>query len=150
MLPATAPSSKPGLATSCGTLIINARGQILLCHVTGTGQWDIPKGLQDEGEEPLAAAMRELREETSLVFPADEFREIGDFDYRRDKRLHLFKVYSGDALQSLAHLHCTSHFPHHITGKPTPEMDGFRWARADEIRQLCWPRMAQRLLALQW
>lgn len=147
---ATALSSPIRLATSCGTLIINSRNQILLCHVTGTGHWDIPKGLQDEGEAPLAAAMRELREETGLAFPIEAFEEIGDFDYRRDKRLHLFKVYSGDSLQSLSHLHCTSHFPHHITGKPTPEMDGFRWARVDELRQLCWPRMAQRLLSLEW
>jgi putative (di)nucleoside polyphosphate hydrolase len=135
---------------SCGTLVINAEGKLLLCHVTGTASWDIPKGLQDPGENPLQAARRELFEETGLSFDEALFQEIGEFDYRPDKRLHLFKVEVGDGLCSLDELKCTSFFPHHITGKPTPEADGFRWASRDEIRTLCWPRMAQRLLSLGW
>ena len=54
------------IAISCGTLVINARGEILLCHVTGTNHWDIPKGLLDPGESTLVAAQRELVEETGL------------------------------------------------------------------------------------
>ena len=135
---------------SCGTLVINGEGKLLLCHVTGTASWDIPKGLQDPGETPLQAARRELFEETGLSFDEALFQEIGEFDYRPDKRLHLFKVEVGDDMCSLDELQCTSFFPHHITGKPTPEADGFRWASRDEIRTLCWPRMAQRLLSLGW
>ena len=135
---------------SCGTLVINGEGKLLLCHVTGTASWDIPKGLQDPGETPLQAARRELFEETGLSFDEALFQEIGEFDYRPDKRLHLFKVEVGDDMCSLDALQCTSFFPHHITGKPTPEADGFRWASRDEIRTLCWPRMAQRLLSLGW
>ena len=135
---------------SCGTLVINANRELLLCHVTGTASWDIPKGLQDPGEKPLQAARRELFEETGLCFDEALFEEIGDFDYRPDKRLHLFKVEVADKMCSLDELKCTSFFPHHITGKPTPEADGFRWASRDEIRTLCWPRMAQRLLSLGW
>ena len=43
-MPPRSASSKP-LSTSCGTLVINQHGQILLCHVTGTRNWDIPKGM---------------------------------------------------------------------------------------------------------
>lgn len=136
--------------TSCGTLVLNASRQLLLCHATGTASWDIPKGLQDAGETPLEAAMRELREETGLQFDAERFVDLGQHPYRPDKRLHLFKVEVGDALCSLDHLRCTSFFPHHRTGKPTPEADGFRWASRDELTTLCWPRMAARLLALPW
>jgi putative (di)nucleoside polyphosphate hydrolase len=138
------------LPISCGTLIFNANRQLLLCHVTNTEKWDIPKGMQDDGESTLAAARRELFEETGLEFDASLFQDIGIFDYRRDKHLHLYKVRAPDDLDSLEHLKCTSFFPHHSTGKPTPEVDGFRWADRSEIAELCWPRMAQRLLSLEW
>jgi 8-oxo-dGTP pyrophosphatase MutT (NUDIX family) len=138
------------IATSCGTLVIKKRGTILLCHVTGTQHWDIPKGLLDPGETALEAAVRELREETGLKFSEDRFIDLGLFSYRRDKRLHLFRVDAPDDFDDLGHLICTSHFMHHVTGEPTPEMDGFCWATRDEIRTLCWPRMAGVLLGLDW
>lgn len=135
---------------SCGTLVLNTARQLLLCHVTGTASWDIPKGLQDAGETPLQSARRELQEEAGLDFAPERFVDLGEFDYRPDKRLHLFKVEVGDELCSLDQLRCTSFFPHHRTGVPTPEADGFRWASREELRTLCWPRMAARLLSLQW
>jgi putative (di)nucleoside polyphosphate hydrolase len=137
-------------AVSCGTLVVDRAGRLLLCHVTGTAHWDIPKGMRDPGESTLAAAIRELREEAGLAFDATRFVDLGGFDYRRDKRLHLYKVEAGDELETLGHLVCTSFFAHHITGKPTPETDGFRWATRTQVATLCWPRMAQRLLALDW
>jgi 8-oxo-dGTP pyrophosphatase MutT (NUDIX family) len=138
------------LAVSCGTLVVDRAGRLLICHVTGTPKWDIPKGLQDPGEGTLAAAMRELWEEAGLAFDPERFIDLGRFDYRRDKCLHLYKVEVGDELADLGHLVCRSFFPHHVTGKPTPETDGFRWATREQVGKLCWPRMAQRLLGLDW
>ena len=143
-------AGRTNLPVSCGTLVVDAGGRLLLCHVTDTPRWDIPKGMQDPGESTLEAAMRELREEAGLVFEPERFEDLGGFDYRRDKRLHLYRVQVGDALASLDSLVCTSFFPHAVTGKPTPETDGFRWARRDELARLCWPRMGQRLLQLDW
>ena len=100
---------------SCGTLVVNPRGELLLCHVTDTPKWDIPKGMRDPGESELEAALRELREEAGLEFAAEAFRDLGPFEYRRDKRLHLYLVRSGPELDSLEHLHCSSYFPHHTT-----------------------------------
>ena len=138
------------LPLSCGTLIVNRRGELLLCHVTNTAKWDIPKGLLDAGETPLAAATRELREEAGIVFDERLFEDIGFFAYRKDKDLHLFRLQAPDDFDNLSALNCTSFFPDETTGAPTPEVDGYRWAARSEIRRLCWPRMATRLLALDW
>jgi putative (di)nucleoside polyphosphate hydrolase len=135
---------------SCGTLVIDGQGRILLCHATGTHNWDIPKGIQDPGETTLETARREMMEETGLVFDEALFQDLGGFAYRSDKRLHLYKVEVGDSLCSLDHLHCTSHFPHRYTGQPTPEADDFAWCTREQVRTMCWPRMAQLLLSLDW
>ncbi len=137
-------------AVSCGTLVVNQDGELLLCHVTNTPKWDIPKGMRDDGETCLQAAMRELQEEAGIVYEPSRFEELGRFEYRRDKCLHLFLVRAGAELASLDALACTSYFPHPVTGKPTPEADGFRRAARSDIARLCWPNMAKRLLALQW
>ena len=113
-------SSRHDLPVSCGTVVINSAGQVLLCHVTGTRNWDIPKGMQDPGESTLEAAMRELFEEAGLAFDAAAFEDLGVFDYRRDKRLHLYKVKAPAELASLEALKCTSYFPHQTTGAMTP------------------------------
>ena len=138
------------LPVSCGTLVVNSQGQLLLCHVTDTAKWDIPKGMQDPGEDTLQAAMRELWEEAGIAFDAQRFEDLGGFAYRRDKRLHLYRVRAQDGLGQLDQLACTSFFPHPVSGKPTPETDGYRWAGRAELGALCWPRMGQLLLALPW
>ena len=138
------------LPISCGTLIVNPVGQLLLCHVTNTARWDLPKGMQDPGEDTLGAAMRELREEAGIVFDAARFEELGGFAYRRDKRLHLYRVRVDDELGDLSALKCSSFFPHPATGKPTPETDGFRWVARSELSTLCWPRMGEVLMGIDW
>jgi putative (di)nucleoside polyphosphate hydrolase len=90
-------------ATSSGTLH--------LCHATGIGHWDIPKGIQDPGESSVQAARRELWELTGLEFDEALFDDMGCFAYRSDQRLHLCKVRALGDLDILGHLICTSHFP---------------------------------------
>jgi len=91
-----------------------------------------------------------MREETGLEFGDALFEEIGRFHFQKHKELHLYKVSAPENLESLGHLVCTSYFSHPVTGEPTPEMDGFRWASRVEIRSLCILPMAQRLLSLDW
>src|SRR5262245_28431464 len=62
---------------SAGLLLFRRRGpdvEVLLVHPGGPlwakkddGAWSIPKGLVDDGEEPLAAAVRECREELGVT-----------------------------------------------------------------------------------
>ncbi len=71
--------------TSAGILLYRRRNdtfQVFLIHPGGPffaqkddGVWSIPKGLLDPGEEPLAAALREFREETGCR-PRGEFRPL--------------------------------------------------------------------------
>jgi putative (di)nucleoside polyphosphate hydrolase len=50
-----------------GVVVIDLRGNVLALERTDTaGQWQLPQGGLDRGEEPLAAAKRELWEETGL------------------------------------------------------------------------------------
>ncbi len=67
--------------TSAGILLFRRRPQgveVLLVHPGGPfwarkddGAWSIPKGLADEGEDLLAAAKREVLEETGLEVEGD-------------------------------------------------------------------------------
>lgn len=63
-------------------LAVNDAGEVLLIqqyrHPIRTRDWEIPAGLLDiAGEEPLAAAKRELKEEADLV--ASDWSELGMF-----------------------------------------------------------------------
>lgn len=129
---------------------MNEKRQLLLCHVTGHPQYDLPKGGRDQGETSLQAACRELLEETGLVLDSSLFEDLGEFHYTGSKRLHLFKVRAPADLTSLDHLVCTSHFRHFQSGLMCPEMDGYRWASRDEIPALCTKVMAAMLLSLHW
>jgi predicted NUDIX family NTP pyrophosphohydrolase len=77
--------------------------ELLLGHMGGpywTGKdaaaWSIPKGLYDEDEEPLAAAMREVTEELGLPVPlaAEELEPLGEVRQPSGKRL---TVWAGEA-----------------------------------------------------
>jgi 8-oxo-dGTP diphosphatase len=60
---------------TASALCVDERGRVLLARRAGEpfkGYWDLPGGFLEEGEHPLDALRRELREETSLdVEPLD-------------------------------------------------------------------------------
>jgi 8-oxo-dGTP diphosphatase len=56
--------------------LVERNGQLLLgrrAHDPGAGRWDLPGGFLEEGEHPLTALRRELREETGLEIEPLEF-----------------------------------------------------------------------------
>jgi putative (di)nucleoside polyphosphate hydrolase len=53
---------------SVGAVIINQQGKVLALERSDTaGAWQFPQGGLDEQEEPLAAAYREVQEETGII-----------------------------------------------------------------------------------
>ena len=120
---------------SCGVVILNANGDLLLCHATETSHWDIPKGQGEPDEQPVDAALRELVEETGIVLDASRLKDLGRFMYRRDKDLHLFAVRVTADEVKLEECVCESYFPRRRDGVMIPEMDGYRWVKPLDVDQ---------------
>jgi 8-oxo-dGTP pyrophosphatase MutT (NUDIX family) len=131
-----------GRTVSCGVVILNPQGDVLLCHATETSHWDVPKGASDPGESPREAALRELVEETGIVLDGDRLKDLGRFVYRRDKDLHLFAVRVSADEVKVEDCVCESYFPRYRDGTMIPEMDDFRWVNPLEV-----DRFASRSLA---
>lgn len=51
------------------------------------GAWSIPKGLVDQGEELLSAAIREFKEETAIV-PNGPFQSLGSIKMKSGKTIY--------------------------------------------------------------
>jgi predicted NUDIX family NTP pyrophosphohydrolase len=90
---------------SAGLLLFRRREgtlEVFLAHPGGPfwkkkddGAWTIPKGLPNEGEELLAAACREFREETGIE-PQGPFHELGRILQKGGKIIHAW-AWEGDA-----------------------------------------------------
>src|SRR5947208_14366682 len=79
----------------------NGRVEVFLAHPGGPlftrkddGYWSVPKGEIEPGEDPLAAAIREFKEETGVT-PRGEFIELGAIKQKGGKIVHAW-AFSGD------------------------------------------------------
>lgn len=125
------------MKTSCGIIIFNEQNEILMGHVTGNKFYDIPKGMIDENETPIACAIRECQEESSLVFKPEDLKDLGEYKYTKEKNLHLFLTKISKNKIEIDKLVCTSFFEHFYTKKQTPEVGGFKWIAVSEVVENC-------------
>ena len=107
--------------TSCGVIVTDGE-RMLLGHATRSPRWDIPKGEAEPGESFLAAARRELCEETGLEAPEAALRPLGVFLYRATKDLALF-AWALSPLPDPKALVCAAQFS--WAGRMWPEFDRF-------------------------
>lgn len=91
---------------SAGIIIILNNKKVLLAHPTNsrwTNTYSFPKGGIEEGESQIDAAIRELKEETSIEVSIDKIEDkkpivvqYNDKNGKIYKEVYLFKVYIND------------------------------------------------------
>ncbi|MDX1518103.1 MAG: NUDIX domain-containing protein [Woeseiaceae bacterium] len=95
--------------------------------------WDFPKGLREDGEEPLEAAQRELAEETGIseidLRWGDRYMETGPYSRGKTARYYL----AATTVESV------TMGPSPETG--VPEHHEWRWVSFDEAYDLTSPRV---------
>lgn len=122
---------------------------IVLARQTGAGwmtlllrayhNWDFPKGLREDGETPMDAAIREVREETGIddvEFEwGDRYTETGPYSRGKTARYYLGQTRQGHVVMG----------PSPETGQP--EHHEWRWVSFDEAYDLGSPRVRS---VVQW
>jgi putative (di)nucleoside polyphosphate hydrolase len=136
-------------ALSCGVIVRRRSGELLLCHATARSYWDLPKGVLDPGETPLAAALRELREEAGLTLPPEAVRDLGVHDYLPRKDLRLFLVDPPLPDLTIDACRCSTTYRTRA-GREVPEVDAYRWATREEVSTLAGRNLTRVLRALEW
>jgi 8-oxo-dGTP pyrophosphatase MutT (NUDIX family) len=82
---------------SCGVIITDL--EVLLgCHPSNgiKNIYDIPKGLKEENETHLECILRECKEETGIQLQENNLKNLGLFEYKKDKDLYLFSYVLGN------------------------------------------------------
>jgi predicted NUDIX family NTP pyrophosphohydrolase len=145
------------LVYRCRTAGQGSAIELLLVHPGGPfwakkdiGAWSIPKGEYVEGEEPLAAARRELEEETGLRLEGC-FRPLGELVQRGGKIVAAFAVEADfDPASLRSNLFELEWPPRSGRRKSFPEIDRAGWFAPAEARQKILPGQSEfiaRLLA---
>lgn len=157
MAPRTAATSVP---KSAGILLFRHRPllEVLLVHPGGPfwrtqwqGWWQIPKGLVQSDEAPLAAARREFREETG--FAADgPTHPLGEVRQRGGKRVVAFAC-EGDIDETViaGNTFEMEWPPHSGRFSAFPEIDAARWFAPADAKDAMLPSQRpflDRLLAM--
>jgi len=101
--------------------------------------WDFPKGMVEPGEDALAAARREVEEETGLAdlaYPfGDEFKETLPYSGNKVARYYLAETGAEKIVLPVS------------PELGRPEHHEYRWVSFDEAEDLLPPRLA---VVLEW
>ena len=119
---------------SCGVVLARHSDQgLVTLMLRAYHHWDFPKGLQEKGEEPLEAALREVQEETGideLDFDwGDRYMETGPYSHGKTARYYMARTAQQEVVMGLSA----------VTGEP--EHQEWRWVSFDEAHDLATPRV---------
>jgi len=125
---------------SCGVVLaryIDDRWMTLMLRAYH--HWDFPKGLREDGEQPLQTAVRELGEETGIANVSfdwgERYIETGPYSRGKTARYYLARTPVAEVVMGLS--------PE--TGKP--EHHEWRWVSFDAAYDLASPRVRN---VVQW
>ena len=127
---------------SAGILMFRRTGtmpEVLLVHPGGpfwakkdSGAWSIPKGLYQQGQDPLSAARREFEEETGCPVHG-EFIKLGSFKQPSGKTVTAWAIESDfDVTTFKSNVFSMEWPPRSGTIRDFPEVDRIGWFVFDE------------------
>jgi 8-oxo-dGTP pyrophosphatase MutT (NUDIX family) len=125
---------------SCGAVVVRRSGQgWLTLMLRAYANWDFPKGLREDGEQPLEAALREIGEETGihdLSFDwGERFRDSGPYNRGKVARYYLAATRQEEVELGIS------------PELGRPEHHEYRWVNFDEAYDMASPRVR---LVVQW
>ena len=125
---------------SCGAVIAREAGNgWLTLMLRAYHNWDFPKGICEDGESPLDAAIREIGEETGITeleFDwGDRFTNTGPYSRGKTARYYLARTDQAEVEMGIA------------PELGRPEHQEYRWIDFDEAYDLSAPRVR---LVVQW
>lgn len=125
---------------SCGFVLLRETdGECFTLMLRAYHHWDFPKGLREDGESPLEAALREVGEETGITdleMDWDErFLDTGPYSRGKTARYYLARTTTDAVVMGIS--------PE--TGEP--EHHEWRWVSFDEAYDLSSPRVKN---VVQW
>jgi predicted NUDIX family NTP pyrophosphohydrolase len=138
---------------SAGILMYRGKGaalELLLAHPGGPfwakkdqGAWSIPKGEYDEGEAPLACAIREFEEEMGSPPPEGRYRDLGEIVQPGRKAIAAFAIEGDFDPAGLKSNRFEMEWPPRSGRKQSfPEVDRAEWFALDAAREKINPGQA--------
>lgn len=129
-----------------GIALFNADNHVFVGErIDNAGQWQMPQGGMDEGEDPLTAALRELAEETGI--PASDVALIGmledwlyyDIPQHVLDRLPWGKTYQGQRQKWVALRFTGNDKNVNLQAHNPPEFQNWQWLKPRDILPLIVP-----------
>jgi predicted NUDIX family NTP pyrophosphohydrolase len=117
--------------------------EVLLVHPGGpfwakkdAGAWSIPKGEYEDGEDPLACALREFEEETGTRLGSDDLVELGSVRQKSGKQVTAWAVAGDlDAEAVRSNTFVMEWPPRSGRQAEFPEIDRAQWFGVDVARE---------------
>jgi predicted NUDIX family NTP pyrophosphohydrolase len=116
--------------------------EVLLVHPGGpfwakkdAGAWSIPKGEYEDGEDPLACALREFEEETGTRLAPDDVVELGSVRQKSGKQVTAWALAGDlDAAAVRSNTFTMESPPRSGRQAEFPEIDRAQWFGVDAAR----------------
>ena len=121
-----------GYRSNVGIIVANKYGKLLLCKRKGMNSWQFPQGGIDYGENPLKAAIRELKEEVGITSKSVKLIEYLDhwlkYDIpKKSRRRKLISSNFKGQKQKWFLFKITEDVEITFENDPDNEFDDFKW-----------------------